>query len=123
MNPLPEPVVIHPIPAVVVDIESDAFQDKKQGINVHHRLEDSGKIAKKAGIEGEEREDKQPTEDRRDRISGQADLHHLVGKIVVLLGNLLILLEHANQLHHEHKHRDGQYKTAKVEVLLVGHPK
>ncbi len=121
VDPLQEPL-LHLVPPVVVDVEGSALRHEHQRIDVHDRTEDAGEIAEERGVERQEGEDQDTAQDGRQRIGRQADLHEVVGQLIVLLAHRLILRDHPHELNNHAEDRHGQHEAAVIEVLLVGEP-
>ena len=121
VDPL-EQALLHLVPAIIIDVNRAALRHEHQGVHMHDRAEDAGQITEEGGIESEEGEDQDSTQDRRQRVGGQADLDEVVGELIILFCHRPVLRHDPHELDDHAEDRDGQDKASIIEVLLVGEP-
>ncbi len=108
----------HGVPAVVVQVKQRALGKKQEGIDEHLEVEHAHHVAHEIRVEQEQREGQRAAEKRGDGIRRHADLHELVGHVVVAR----IAGLHPEPLDDQNEQRHGENEGGEEQVHLRNDP-
>jgi hypothetical protein len=87
MDPLKEPST-HPVPTIIVEVEGPTHCQEEQGIDMHPRFKEASQITEEVGIEGDEPENEETTQNGGQGVSSETDSDEVVSEVIMSVSGL-----------------------------------